>query len=381
MSRKTKTETPDETIHPSPLRAQRGHRSMIYRAVVRPILYKIDPEVSHDVALTLLETTGPAWSRLSKPARDPRLESTVCGIRFPTPVGLAGGFDKSARALWAWPALGFGFAEVGTVTAQRQPGNPRPRVFRLTEDRALINRLGFNSPGADAVARRLAAFRRRAYPIPLGVNIGRSTAASNEAAPDDYTYSLDQLHAFADFIVANLSSPNTPGLRSLQLRDAIVPLLDRLAERNRALGEKPLFVKVAPDLTDAELEEIVSALDGRAHGLVATNTTIRRNGLRSPARDEAGGVSGEPLRDLCTRVIRTLWRLTRGRIPIIGVGGIFTAEDAYEKIRAGAALVELYTGFVYGGPATPRRILSGLRALLERDGFTNVAQAVGTERQ
>ena len=347
--------------------------------MIRPILFGIEPEVSHETVLALLGAAGPVMSRLGRPARDPRLETTVCGIAFPSPIGLAGGFDKAARALWAWPALGFGFAEVGTVTAQRQPGNPRPRVFRLAEDEALINRLGFNSPGADAVAARLSAFRRRPYPIPLGVNIGRSKAASNEAAPDDYAYSLDRLHAFGDFLVANLSSPNTPGLRSLQMRDAIIPLLDRLAERNRALGEKPLFVKVAPDLTDLELEGIVSALPGRAHGLVATNTTIRRAGLHSPARDESGGVSGRPLRDLNTQVIRALFRLTRGHVPIIGVGGIFTAEDAYTKIKAGAALIELYTGFVYGGPGTPRRIRRGLRDLLDRDGFTNVAQAVGVE--
>src|SRR5207302_107738 len=272
---------------------------MIYRTVIRPLLFGIDPEVSHEVALTLLGGGGAVWSRLPGPGRDSLLETTVCGIRFPSPVGLAGGFDKAARALWAWPALGFGFAEVGTVTAQPQPGNPRPRLFRLTEDQALINRLGFNSPGADAVAGRLASLRRRAYPIPLGVNIGRSAAASNEGAPDDY-----------------------------------------------------------------------------AHGLVATNTTIHRNGLRSRARDEAGGVSGRPLRDLTTRVIRTLRRLTHGRVPIIGVGGVFTPEDAYEKIKAGAALVELYTGLVYGGPGTPRRILDGLRALLDRDGLGNIADAV-----
>ena len=186
-------------------------------------------------------------------------------------------------------------------------GGQRKRVAMA---QALINRLGFNSPGADAVAGRLASLRRRAYPIPLGVNIGRSAAASNDEAPDDYAYAFDRLHAAADFVVANLSSPNTPGLRALQRRQAIVPLLDRLAERNRALGEKPLFVKVAPDLTDEELEEIVEAVDGRAHGLVATNTTLRRNGLRSPARGEAGGVSGRPLRDLTTGVIRTLRKLT-----------------------------------------------------------------------
>lgn len=355
---------------------------MIYRAVVRPVLFRIEPEASHEAAMAILGAAGPIMSRLGRlgtRARDPHLATTVCGITFPSPVGLAGGFDKAAQALWAWPALGFGFVEVGTVTAQPQPGNPRPRLFRLAEDAALVNRLGFNSPGADAMAKRLAAIRRRPYPVPLGVNIGRSRAVSNEAAPDDYVYSFDKLHAFADFLVANLSSPNTPGLRSLQARAAIVPLLDRLAERNRALGEKPLFVKVAPDLSDEELEEIVSAIGGRAHGLVATNTTVRRDGLRGAARDEPGGVSGRPLCDLNTRVIRTLYRFTRGRVPIIGVGGIFTAEDAYAKIKAGAALIELYTGLIYGGPGTARQILKELPDLLNRDGFTNIAQAVGVE--
>ena len=352
---------------------------MIYRTVIRPLLFRVDPETSHELVLTLLGAVGPVWSRLPGPGRDPLLETTVCGIRFPSPVGLAGGFDKAGRGLWAWPALGFGFVEVGTVTALPQPGNPRPRLFRLPEDEALINRLGFNSPGAEAVAERLAALRHRRYPIPLAVNIGRSRAVDNEAAPEDYASSLDRLHAFADFLVINLSSPNTPGLRNLQMREAAVPLLDRLAARNRALGEKPLFVKVAPDLTEGDLEAIVSSLDGRAHGLVAANTTVRRDGLQSAARNEAGGVSGRPLRDLATQVIRTLWRLTRGSMPIIGVGGIFTAEDAYEKIKAGAALVELYTGFIYGGPCTPRRIAGRLRALLARDGVQSPSQAVGVE--
>ncbi len=355
---------------------------MLYRTLIRPILFGIEPEWSHEVVLTCLAGAGPFWSRLGRRPRipDPRLETTVCGIRFPTPVGLAGGFDKAARALWAWPALGFGFVEVGTVTAVPQPGNPRPRVFRLPEDEALINRLGFNSPGAQAIAERLAALRRRGtYPVPLGVSIGRSRDVENEAASEDYVFSLERLHQYADFLVVNISSPNTPGLRGLQARQVAILLLDRLAQRNRALGEKPLFVKVAPDLSDGELGDLVAALDGRAHGLVATNTTVRRDGLRGAARGETGGLSGRPLGPLATRVIRTLRRLTRGRLPIIGVGGIFTAEDAYEKIKAGASLLQLYTGFVYGGPGTPRAVAEGLGALLARDGYETVAQAVGVE--
>ena len=304
----------------------------------------------------------------------------MCGMQFPTPIGLAGGFDKAARALRAWPALGFGFVEVGTVTALSQPGNPRPRVFRLPEDEALINRLGFNSPGALAVAARLAAVRRsRPYPIPLGVNIGKSAAVPTEDALADHLFSLELLHPYADFLVVNVSSPNTPGLRGLQRRNALTLLLDGLSRRNHSLGPKPLFVKIAPDLREAELEDVAGALEGRVQGIVATNTTLRRNDLRSAARTEAGGLSGRPLSADATHVIRAIFRLTKGRVPIIGVGGVFTAEDAYTKIKAGATLVELYTGFVYGGPGTPRRIARGLQGLLARDGFETLTQAVGVE--
>ncbi len=355
---------------------------MIYRTLVRPVLFRLDPERSHDLALACLGAAGPALLRLRPvPASpDPRCGVTVCGIRFANPIGLAGGFDKAGGALWAWPALGFGFVEVGTVTALPQPGNPRPRVFRLPEDEALINRLGFNSPGAEAVAARLAAVRRsRPYPIPLAVNIGRSAAVPNEKALVDHLFSLERLHPYADFLVVNVSSPNTPELRSLQMRRTLVPLLDGLSARNRSLGEKPLFVKVAPDLREPELEEIAGSLEGRAHGIVATNTSVRRNNLHGAFRTEAGGLSGRPLGAHATQVIRALRRLTGGRVPIIGVGGVFTAEDAYAKIKAGATLVELYTGFVYGGPGTPRRVLAGLSRLLARDGFQTLAQAVGVE--
>jgi dihydroorotate dehydrogenase len=352
---------------------------LVYRSLVRPLLFRIDPEASHDLALAVLGATAPLLARLLHPAPpDPRLSVTVAGLQFPTPVGLAAGFDKAARALWAWPALGFGFVEAGTVTARAQPGNPRPRVFRLPEDRALINRLGFNSPGAEVMARRLAALRRgRPYPIPLAVNIGRSRAAANEEAVDDYLYSFERLQPHADFVVVNVSSPNTPGLRQLQMRDAIIPLLEALRARNRVLGEKPIFVKIAPDLRDADLEEVVDAVGNRAHGIVATNTTVRREGLVSPARDEAGGLSGRPLHGQAVAIVARLHRLTGGRLPIIGAGGIFTAADAYAMITAGASLVELYTGFVYGGPAVPRDVARGLLAFLERDGFRSVGEAVG----
>jgi len=352
---------------------------VIYSALIRPILFQFDPERSHDLALDVLGALGPLSTLLAGPGPrtpDPALEIEVAGLRFPNPVGLAGGFDKAARALRAWPALGFGFAEIGTVTALPQPGNPRPRVFRLPADAALINRLGFNSPGAEVVARRLAALPRP-HPIPIGVNIGRNAVVPNDAALENYLFSFEWLHPYADFLVANISSPNTPELRGLQVREIASALLEGLAQRNRALGEKPLFAKIAPDLSEAELADLVAAMSGRVHGIVATNTTIQREGLQSAERDEAGGLSGRPLRDLSTQVIRTLWRLTGGRVPIIGVGGILTAGDAYEKIKAGASLIELYTGFVYGGPTTARQVAGGLRQLLMRDGFGTLVQAVG----
>jgi dihydroorotate dehydrogenase len=354
----------------------------MYDRLVKPALFRLDPERSHELALAALGVAGTVWSRLGATAApaDPRLAVEACGLRFPSPIGLAAGCDKAARALWAWPRLGFGFVEVGTVTPRPQPGNPRPRLFRLPEDGALINRLGFNSPGADVVAARMAAARRTGrYPIPLGANVGKNKDTPIEDAAADYVRAMERLHPHADFIVVNVSSPNTPGLRSLQTRENVVPLLDAVAARNRALGEKPLFVKVAPDMTRDELEAVADAVQGRAHGLVATNTTVRREGLGSPAARESGGVSGRPLRQLATDAVAVLYRATGGRVPIIGVGGIMTAEDAYEKIKAGATLVEVYTGFVYGGPGMPRQAARGLVRLLDRDGIGRLQDAVGVD--
>ncbi|MHB8733485.1 MAG: quinone-dependent dihydroorotate dehydrogenase [bacterium] len=355
---------------------------MLYERVVKPALFRLDPERSHELALTALGVAGAVWRRVGAAAApaDPRLAVEVCGLRCPSPIGLAAGCDKAARALWAWPRLGFGFVEVGTVTPRPQPGNPRPRLFRLPEDDALINRLGFNSPGADAVAARVTAARQTGrYPVPLGANVGKNKDTPLEDAAADYVRAMERLHPHADFIVVNVSSPNTPGLRSLQARDSVVPLLDAVAARNRVLGEKPLFVKVAPDMTREELEAVADAVRGRAHGLVATNTTVRRDGLRDPVAHESGGLSGRPLRQLATGAVAALYRATGGRVPIIGVGGIMTAEDAYEKIKAGATLVEVYTGFVYGGPGMPRRVAEGLVRLLDRDGLSRLQDAVGVD--
>jgi dihydroorotate dehydrogenase len=358
---------------------------------VRPLLFAIPPETIHDWTTRALHLVEWALERrdATPPAPDPVLQQQLWGLTFPNPVGLAAGFDKNGKLPHVWAALGFGFAELGTVTAQAQPGNPRPRLFRLPEQQGLLNRLGFNNRGAEAVARDLQArLSRRRPAIPLGINLGKSRAAPLDHAVDDYRASLAALFDCADYVVVNVSSPNTPGLRDLQAEAQLTPLLEALQADNRRLaGERgiaprPLLVKVAPDLSDDGLRAVVSVTAGCAGaGLIATNTTLDR-GLLPPHHalaGEAGGVSGAPLRDRATAVIRRLYRLSGGQLPIIGVGGIFSAADAYAKIRAGASLVQVYTGFVYEGPGLPRRIGSGLRELLARDGFARISDAVGVD--
>ncbi|HEX5724769.1 MAG TPA: quinone-dependent dihydroorotate dehydrogenase, partial [Longimicrobiaceae bacterium] len=315
----------------------------------------------------------------------PALAVERFGVRFPNPVGLAAGFDKTGEAFNALGALGFGFVEIGTVTARAQPGNPPPRLFRLPEDRALLNRLGFNNPGAEAVARRLRA--TRIEPV-LGINLGKSKATPLEEAAGDYLRSLELLEPFARYLVVNVSSPNTPGLRALQdaepLRALLRVLRARAGELARARGgePRPLLVKIAPDLDDAQVDEAVDiAVAEGAAGVVATNTTVSRAGLRTPPevleRLGAGGISGAPLRARAREVVARVWRRTGGTLPIVGVGGVFTADDAWELIRAGASLVQLYTGFVYGGPTVARDINRGLLRRLRREGLEYVGQAVG----
>ncbi len=342
---------------------------MLYERVVRPALFSLDAETVHERTLRLLACFGPLLRRLRPllgAVDHPRLGRTVWGLRFPNPVGLAAGFDKHGRCLDAWEGFGFGFVEVGTVTARPQPGNPRPRLFRLPADLALVNRLGFNSEGAEAVAVRLKAAGPRA--IPVGVNIGKSAAAPLEGAAADYEASFDRLAPLADYVVINVSSPNTPGLRDLQAPDQLRALLGRLAARNRVLPPgrtgrpRPLLVKLSPDLTPAELEAALAAATAAGiDGVVATNTTTSRAGLQTPF-EEPGGLSGRPLAARARAVVATVHRLTGGRLPIIGVGGLFTADDVRAMLEAGATLVQLYTGFVYGGPLTVWRICRGLLA-------------------
>jgi dihydroorotate dehydrogenase len=361
--------------------------ALLYRAL-RPILFRLDPERAHQLALAGLAACEflLAHARIApRPWTHPRVQQRLWDISFPNPVGLAAGFDKDGRAPHVWPLLGFGFAELGTVTADAQEGNPPPRLFRLAADRALINRLGFNNAGANAVAQRLERLRRALPPtIPLGINLGKSRRVPLEAAPEDYRRSLQQVFPLASYIVVNVSSPNTPGLRDLQAETQLARLVATLRAESTILAQRqgttprPLLIKVAPDLPDDAFAGIVRvAREEGASGFVATNTTIGRRGVHTPT-SEGGGLSGAPLRDRATDVIRLLRRLAGSGLPIIGVGGIFSATDAYAKIRAGASLVELYTAMIYEGPRLAHRIARGLVDLLQRDGLP-LTEAVGLD--
>jgi len=363
-------------------------QSMVYRSLVRRLLFSLPPETAHELALHSLSLLRPKLIN-DFVAQHYAFQSAPVnrfGISFPNAVGLAAGFDKDGVALPALAALGFGFIEAGTVTFHPQPGNPRPRLFRLPEDKALINRAGFNNSGAAAFAKRVAGERLRCV---LGVSIGKSKITPLEQATEDYLASFELVYDLADYVAVNVSSPNTPQLRQLQQSEQLAALLSALQERNRALQQAhqrsqpmPLLVKLSPDLTSEDLELIVDVVVRLGiDGIIATNTTIARDHLRTD-RDSVtkigeGGLSGAPLRERSTRMITDLYRLTNGRVPIIGVGGIFTAEDAWEKISAGASLVQLYTGFIYSGPSIAREINKGLQQILNREGLTNLDAAVG----
>jgi dihydroorotate dehydrogenase len=364
-------------------------QSMVYRSLVRRLLFSLPPETAHELALhslSLLQAKPLNDFVARRYASGPALRITRFGLSFENPVGLAAGFDKDGVALRALAALGFGFIEAGTVTFHAQPGNPRPRLFRLPEDKALINRAGFNNSGAAAFAKRVAHERPRCV---LGVSIGKSKITPLEQATEDYLASFELVYDAADYIAVNVSSPNTPQLRQLQQSEQLAALLSALQERNRALQQAhqrgapmPLLVKLSPDLSHEELEMIVDVVvRSGIDGIIATNTTIARDQLRTDkarvAQIGEGGLSGQPLRQRSTRMIEDLYRLTHGRIPIVGVGGIFTAEDAWEKISAGASLVQLYTGFIYRGPGIAREINENLERIMNREGFSNLDAAVG----
>lgn len=322
---------------------------------------------------------------------DPRLQQSLWGLPFENPIGLAAGFDKDGVASGVWSSFGFGFAELGTVTAHAQPGNPQPRLFRLPADRAALNRMGFNNCGAAEMATTLQQRWREgdlavARPFPLGINLGKSKITPLEAAAEDYLTSFRWLKDWGDYFVVNVSSPNTPGLRSLQASDQLGPILDVLQQENQQ--QKPLLVKIAPDLEwDAIAQVIELAQTYQLAGIIATNTTIQRSGLQTaivqatgkPVTEEAGGISGLPLRQRSTEVIRFIWQQTQGKLPIIGVGGIFTAQDAWEKLTAGASLLQVYTGWFYEGPGMVRRILSGLTQRLVAHDLKSITQVVGRQ--
>lgn len=335
--------------------------------LLRPLVFRLDPETAHGLTIRALELL-PAGR---PPATDPLLETRFAGLAFPTPVGLAAGFDKDARVWRQMLGLGFGFAEVGTLTPLPQPGNPKPRIFRLAEDAAVINRLGFNNGGLQAALPRLARHGL------LGVNVGANKESADRIA--DYALGVRAVAGEAAWITLNISSPNTPGLRGLQ-GEALPELLAAAAEARGAYAT-PLFLKVAPDLDDAQIGAICeAALASRLSGLIVSNTTLARpDSLRSAHAAEAGGLSGAPLRDPATAILRRFAQRLEGRLPLIGAGGIGSAEHAYARIRAGASAVQLYTALLYEGPGLPARIAEGLSTLLRRDGFRSVAEAVGTE--
>lgn len=361
---------------------------MIYRRLARPLLFRFDEERAHGLAMNVMAGAARAPWRPPTGEVDPRLRQSIAGIEFPNPVGLAAGFDKYAAAIPAWPRLGFGFVEVGTITMRPQAGNPRPRMFRLPAQEALINRLGFNNAGASATARRLRDLARQGQLglIPLGVNIGRSQLTAPEAAAADYAASLDRLWPYADYLAINVSSPNTPGLRDLQEHSALDGLLGAIAEVNRARAADvrrdpiPTLVKIAPDLEPAQLDAVVDLAIGRGvAGLIVGNTTLDRSAVVGhPRAVEAGGLSGRPLGARSTALVRHVASRARGRLVIVGVGGIFSGADAWEKIAAGACLVQLYTGLVYEGPSLPRRIAEDLAARVTRAGATSIAEVVGS---
>lgn len=339
-----------------------------YAAVVRPLLFLLSPETAHQIGMAVISR---GWLRAQR-FEDPILEQELFGIRFANPLGLAAGFDKNAQAVAHWGQLGFGFVEVGTVTYRPQPGNPRPRLFRLPRDRALINRMGFNNDGARAIATRIAASRSQ---IPLGVNLGKSRDTPIEAAAHDYSESYKLLRKFGAYFVVNVSSPNTPGLRTLQERGPLSEIVQAL----RAIDpDRPLFVKVAPDLETQALDEIVEVVhEAKLTGLIATNTTIRREGL-STQIDEEGGLSGEPLKRRSDEVLAHLYQSCDRGVVLIGVGGVFDGVDLYEKIAQGAHLCQVYTGWVYGGPGMVSASLRTLADLMRRDGVGSLAELRGT---
>jgi dihydroorotate dehydrogenase len=361
--------------------------TFLWGKLIRPLMFRLDAEPAHELGMKGLRSglAAPFYADARSFGIGPVRRF---GLEFPNPVGIAAGFDKNAVAVDQLASLGFGFVEVGTVTHRPQPGNPKPRMFRLGEDQALINRLGFNNEGAEAVAARLVKLKPKCV---LGINIGKNKDVPIEDATENYLAAFKLLQPLADYIAINISSPNTPNLRELQRSDNLDELLGVLQDANWEPSEgvaeasgrrhaKPLLVKIAPDLSEAETEAAVDMC--RKHdisGIIATNTTIDRGGLRSPDVSEigAGGLSGRPLEAKSTAVISTIYKYSKGKLPIIGVGGVFDAQDAFNKIAAGASLVQAYTGFIYRGPGFAREVNEGLARILAERSLSSIEEAVG----
>ena len=356
-------------------------------SVLRPLIFLLDPETAHGLSISALK----AWTVLpmrSRPANHPCLEQNLFGLTFTSPIGLAAGFDKNAEVIDAAFAMGFGFVEAGTVTPLPQPGNPRPRLFRLTEDKAVINRFGFNSNGHAAVIetlQRRPAKSRVPHTGILGINIGANKTTEDRMA--DYVAGYKAFAPYADYITVNISSPNTPGLRDLQAESELAPLLTALAQTKEQARQSrgkapPLLLKIAPDIADDGLKMIVTtAIETKIDGLIISNTTVERPKLKSRHADETGGLSGQPLFAPSTAILARAWQVAEGRLPLIGVGGISSGQDAYDKITAGASLVQLYTALVYHGPGLAQKITTDLVAILKRNGHDTIRDAIGTRSQ
>lgn len=347
--------------------------SRAYR-LLRSVLFRLDAEQAHGLAMRALAS---GWLPRHRRDPDPRLKRNLLGLDFPNPIGLAAGFDKNGEAIDGLLDLGFGFVEVGTVTPRPQEGNPRPRLFRLPGDQALINRMGFNNQGHDALHRRL--IERKGKPGLVGVNIGANRDSADRI--DDYVLGARKFSEVADYLTVNISSPNTPGLRDLQEKASLVDLLTRVVEaRDASKRRPPLLLKIAPDLDDAALDAIVeTAIAAGIEGMIVANTTTTRDRLRDPRAHEAGGLSGWPLMRRSNIMIAKVRKLAGSHLVLVGAGGVHSAELAYVKFAAGADLVQIYTGLIYEGPGLPGRILSALPALLERTGFATIADLVGSD--
>jgi len=374
---------------------------IFYKSIIRPIFFRFDPEKVHDFTIRCLGIVAQnqlVCSVLKKIFAPDEMPVNLFGLHFPNPVGLAAGMDKNCDAIPIWEALGFGFAEMGAVTALAQPGNPKPRIFRIIPEQAIINRMGFNNKGADEIAAKLSQFNRSGFKtkIPLGINLGKSRIVPLQGAPKDYETTFCKLWEFFDFFVVNVSSPNTPNLRLLQNKENLREILHTLTSANKSLAEKhsstgnsgttarpkPILVKIAPDLSYEAIEEALAiCFECDIAGIVATNTTITRPSSSNPyvskIYKEEGGLSGRPLKDRSTEIIRFIYKKTGGKLPIIGVGGIFTPQDAWEKIAAGASLIQVYTGMIYEGPSIAKSIVTGLRKILDNQGIKDIKDAVG----